>query len=204
MYNARMRLIVFATLLMGCAQPAARPTPTPKQEEAPPPPAPASAPAVTVDSVAGLTADTEVNEAALRRLFAGYQVTAATRQSEGQEVTVYELRRDGALSVVVEPTSEGKVYRVGIVDPDATTPVGIRVGAGYADLEKALPEHECFRLVEERADSVACYGAEASSIGYVLGGAGIEGFRGPPGTVPKPAVLRKATITEILWLPESQ
>jgi len=203
MYNRGMRLIVLAALLWGCAKPAPAPAPTPKQE-APPPPPQAVAPVVTVDAVAGLTANTEVSEAALAELFAGYEVKASTRQSEGQEVPVWELRRNGALSVVVEPTSEGKVYRVGILDAQATTPAGIGVGAGYADLEKALPEHECFRLVEERADSVACYGADSSTIGYVLGGADIEGFRGPPGTVPKPAVLRRATITEILWLPESQ
>ena len=64
-----------------------------------------------------------------------------------------------------------------------------------------MPDHECFRLVEERADSVACYGKDVATIGYVLGGAA-EGQK--PGAVPPPAVLAKSTVTEILWLPESE
>ena len=198
-----MRFILLAFVVSSsCAKPAASPVP-PKQEEGPTEPVEAKEPTRTGETVGGLGADVVVTQESLAGLFAGYQIEASTRSSEGMEMQVWELKRNGQLSLVVEPTDEGKVYRVGIVDPEAKTPAGIKIGAGYAELEKALPQHECFRLVEERSDSVACYGAELSSVGYVLQDAAKD-FRGPLGTVPPPAKLRQARVTEILWLPEPQ
>ena len=198
------RIVSIAVLALCTACPKPAPVATPESTAPPPSPAPAAvvaAPSISADGVGGLTADSAVDEASLTAGFPGFEIKTSTRSSEGETMTVFELHRDGALSLTVEPNSAGKVYRVTIVDPQSKSPAGIAVGATYAQMSEALPAHECFRLVEERSDSLACYGKELSSIGYVFG----DAAKGQKlGVIPSKKALAPAAVTEILWLPESE
>jgi len=199
-----MRLLVLVPAVLvclGCPKPAPDQPKVKTSIEGAPKNSEATAPTVSAKGVGAITSTSAVSQDGLEAAFPGYEVKTATRTAEGDTVTVFELHRAGQLSMTVEPTSEGKVYRVSIVDADATSPAGISVGASYEQLAAALQKHECFRLVEDAADSVACYGADLSSVGYVLGDAA-KGQK--PGAVPSKAVLSKAKVTEILWLPETE
>lgn len=179
----------------GSKPPPPPPPPPPKPE-----PVKATPPAVTVDGVSGITAATVVDQATLDSLFPGYTIEEGKAQSEGEEFAVWNLSRGGAASLSVEPGEKNKVYRVRVVDPETTTPSGIKIGQTYKQLADSGAKFDCFRLSDSQADSVGCYLADAPNVGYVLGEAA-KGHRGGAGTLPRKKKLMAASITEISWLP---
>lgn len=172
-------LLVFADAGAYAAQDAGAAMEPPREDcgqgaECKPPPAPepvtgnphpADAPPLTLTSagLGGLNAESAFRQSAIEKAFPGFTVRKTERFSEGMSEIVYHVLKAGKPVAVI--SGEELIDSIQILSPVVAGPAGVRIGDALAGIRKKLRLEECFRGVEEEAESVTC-SEKGSNIGF--------------------------------------
>ncbi len=165
-----------------------------------PRPKPSAPPSViSAAGLAGLSGQTAFESWTLKKAFDEYDVTPGEIMSEGELLSVFEVRQNGNLIATIEADASEKWVRlVRSVSREFTGPLGERIGRSRLGDIPASELGTCLVGVEEYADKLLCAPDVNSSFRRVFGVN--DAYAGPMDNLPDD-VRRAAVLTELHYLP---
>lgn len=149
---------------------------------------------VSEQGVGGLNASTPLNEEAVSEgLNNNYRLRSGMKTDNGTVVRYFEALDDKTLMVVVNG-EKGTVSRVDVMDKEVKTDSGVEIGTPFSDLySKAFGA--CAKATGDDAESVECKAPNSQHVSYLFSGE----WHGPEGLMPADDVLKKWTVSKIIW-----
>ncbi|WP_202304027.1 RpoE-regulated lipoprotein [Dryocola clanedunensis] len=149
---------------------------------------------VSEQGVGGLNASTPLNEEAVSEgLNNNYRLRSGMKTDNGTVVRYFEALDDKTLMVVVNG-EKGTVSRVDVMDKEVKTDSGVEIGTPFSDLySKAFGA--CAKATGDDAESVECKAPDSQHVSYLFSGE----WHGPEGLMPADDVLKKWTVSKIIW-----
>jgi hypothetical protein len=161
--------------------------------------APASGLSGRADGVGPLDEKFAVTMKALEGAFPGFVVKRVVKSHGGDlKESYWNIQKDGKdlLHVWAE---DGDIEAIDIMSDDVANPLGVKIGASYADVEKALGKLECANAGDEidwRSDIVVCTSAKADT--YTIDFVSTEGDDASM-MMRNPEALATAKVRAVTW-----
>jgi hypothetical protein len=161
--------------------------------------APASGLSGRADGVGPLDEKFAVTKKSLEEAFPGFTVAKVTKRYSGDLMEEYwNVQKDGKDVLHVQAEDED-IDAVDIMSDDVANPLGVKIGATYADVEKALGKLSCQNAGDEidwRSDVVICTSDKADT--YTIDFVSLDGEEAVE-MLGDPARLAKATVRAVTW-----
>lgn len=151
------------------------------------------------DGVGPLNEKFEVSKKSLEEAFAGFTVTKVSKNHGGDLREEYwAIQKDGKDVLHVQAEDED-IDAVDILSDEVPNPLGIKIGATYEDVTKAVGKLSCANAGDEtdwRSDIVVCTSEKADT--YTIDFESQEGEDAAE-MLEDPAKLAKATVKAVTW-----
>lgn len=162
-------------------------------------PAPASGLSGRADGVGPLDEKFAVSKKALEEAFPGFTVAKVTKRYEGDLREEYwNVQKDGKDVLHVQAEDED-IDAVDIMSDDVANPLGVKIGATYEEVEKALGTLSCENAGDDtdwRSHVVVCSSDKAGT--YTIDFVSQDGEEAAE-MLGDPAKLAKATVKAVTW-----
>jgi hypothetical protein len=155
------------------------------------------------DGVGPLGASTKLDQATLAAALPGYQIERASISHGGDLREEYWAVKKGSALVLRVQGEDTSLSGIDIVSPEIASPLGVRVGATYAEVAKALGALDCRdagEAVDWRAEFIECTTAKSDRYSLDFSGYADSGLEGAQ-LLADPAALAKAKLVAITWTP---
>ena len=149
---------------------------------------------VSEQGVAGLNSTTPMDEEVVREgLSDNYRLRNGMKTTNGEIVSYFEALKDQRVMLIING-SNGKVSRIDVMDPSIESEKGVKIGTPFGDLyDKAFGVCEQGRGDDDYL--VVCKAPNSSHISYAFKGE----WTGPESLLPSDDMLKKWTLTKIIW-----
>lgn len=176
----------------------------PGADAAPAPDAAEAAPAAgglsgRADGVGPLDEKFPVSKASLEAAFPGFTIEQVSKNHGGDLREEYWAIKKGDRDVLHVQAEDDTIDAVDILSDEVGNPLGVKVGATYADVEKALGKLSCENGGDEidwRSDIVVCSSEKADT--YTIDFVSQEGEDAAQ-MLEDPAKLAGATVKAVTW-----
>lgn len=151
--------------------------------------------AIDEAGLAGITADTRFDIAAIAQAVPGCQVAPGTDWTEGDPIDVLAIRDGQRKLALVFPDWNGTIYSIVVDDTGVLNRLGPALGATFATVYGARSPPICVPGVEEASGQVLCQAQPGGHLVYVFEGR----WDGPDDAVPPAPVLSSWRLGSLVW-----
>jgi len=151
------------------------------------------------DGVGPLDEKFQVSKASLEAAFPGFTIEQVSKSHGGDLREEYWAVKKGDRDVLHVQAEDDTIDAVDILSDEVPSPLGVKLGATYADVEKALGKLSCENAGDEtdwRSDVVVCWSEKADT--YTIDFVSQEGEDAAQ-MLEDPAKLAGATVKAVTW-----